>query len=135
MGIETSADHGGSESSFTSAIITIEELAKVDPSVSVLCDVHNTLVNTVLRKYATEKQKEKWLPQLSESKVLLWFHCVHASNPCSLAPSVYPKRRQVQTPLLCRPARRSLATTTSSTDPRCGSLILMKLRSSLCLRT
>ncbi len=69
MGIETSADYGGSESSFTSAIIAIEELAKVDPSVSVLCDVHNTLVNTVLRKYATEEQKAKWLPQLSESKV------------------------------------------------------------------
>ncbi|KAF9058914.1 acyl-CoA dehydrogenase/oxidase [Rhodocollybia butyracea] len=31
MGIETSAAHGGSESSFTSAIIAIEELAKVDP--------------------------------------------------------------------------------------------------------
>ncbi|KAJ4482047.1 acyl-CoA oxidase [Lentinula aciculospora] len=65
MGIETSAVHGGSESSFTSAIIAIEELAKVDPSVSVLCDVHNTLVNTVVRKYATEKQKEKWLPLLA----------------------------------------------------------------------
>ncbi|KAK0242200.1 acyl-CoA oxidase [Armillaria nabsnona] len=69
MGIETSAEHGGSESSFTSAIIAIEELAKVDPSVSVLCDVHNTLVNTVLRKYATEEQKNKWLPLLSESKL------------------------------------------------------------------
>ncbi|KAK0206031.1 acyl-CoA oxidase [Desarmillaria ectypa] len=69
MGIETSAEHGGSESSFTSAIIAIEELAKVDPSVSVLCDVHNTLVNTVLRKYGTEEQKNKWLPQLSESKL------------------------------------------------------------------
>lgn len=69
MGIETSADHGGSESSFTSAIIAIEELAKVDPSVSVLCDVHNTLVNTVLRKYATEEQKAEWLPQLAENKL------------------------------------------------------------------
>jgi short-chain 2-methylacyl-CoA dehydrogenase len=69
MGIETSAAHGGAESSFTSAIIAIEELAKVDPSVSVLCDVHNTLVNTVIRKYGTEGQQEKWLPQLAESKV------------------------------------------------------------------
>ena len=69
MGIETSAAHGGSESSFTSAIIAIEELARVDPSVSVLCDVHNTLVNTVIRKYGTEVQQEKWLPQLAESKV------------------------------------------------------------------
>jgi short-chain 2-methylacyl-CoA dehydrogenase len=69
MGIETSADHGGAESSFTSAIIAIEELAKVDPSVSVMCDVHNTLVNTVIRKYGTQEQQEKWLPQLAESKV------------------------------------------------------------------
>ncbi|TFK56274.1 acyl-CoA dehydrogenase NM domain-like protein [Heliocybe sulcata] len=69
MGIETSADHGGAESSFTSAIIVIEELAKIDPSVSVLCDVHNTLVNTIFRKYATKEQQDKWLPQLAESKL------------------------------------------------------------------
>ncbi|KIM84031.1 hypothetical protein PILCRDRAFT_819063 [Piloderma croceum F 1598] len=69
MGIETSAEHGGAESSFTSAIIAIEELAKVDPSVSVMCDVHNTLVNTIFRKYATKEQQDKWLPQLSENKL------------------------------------------------------------------
>ncbi|KDQ65118.1 hypothetical protein JAAARDRAFT_28778 [Jaapia argillacea MUCL 33604] len=69
MGIETSADHGGSESSFTSAIIAIEELARVDPSVSVVCDVHNTLVNTIFRKYGTKDQQDKWLPQLAENKL------------------------------------------------------------------
>lgn len=69
MGIETSADLGGAESSFTSAIIAIEELAKVDPSVSVMCDVHNTLVNTVIRKYGTKEQQEKWLPELAQTKV------------------------------------------------------------------
>lgn len=68
MGIETPADLGGSESSFTAAIIAIEELAKVDPSVSVMCDVHNTLVNTVIRKYGT-KEQQKFLPLLAESKV------------------------------------------------------------------
>lgn len=52
-----------------SAIIAIEELAKIDPSVSVLCDVHNTLVNTILRKYGTEDQKTKWLPELAQNKV------------------------------------------------------------------
>ena len=69
MGIETSIDHSGAGSSFTSAIIAIEELAKVDPSVSVMCDVHNTLVNTIFRKYGTNEQQDKWLPQLSESKL------------------------------------------------------------------
>ncbi|SAM86310.1 probable acyl-CoA dehydrogenase short-branched chain precursor [Ustilago bromivora] len=66
MGIETSADHGGAGCSFTAAIIVIEELAKVDPSVSVLCDVHNTLVNTVIRKYASKHIQDKYLPALSE---------------------------------------------------------------------
>ncbi|KAJ3482261.1 hypothetical protein NLI96_g7085 [Meripilus lineatus] len=79
MGIETSADHGGAESSFTAAIIAIEELAKVDPSVSVMCDVHNTLVNTVLRKYGTKEQQDKWLPQLAESKL----GCFCLSEPAS----------------------------------------------------
>jgi short/branched chain acyl-CoA dehydrogenase len=69
MGIEISTDHGGAEASFTSAIIAIEELAKVDPSVSVMCDVHNTLVNTVIRKYATKEQQDKWLPRLAEREV------------------------------------------------------------------
>ena len=69
MGIETSEELGGSGFSFTSAIIAIEELAKVDPSVSVMCDVHNTLVNTVLRKYGTEAQKEKYLAKLASTDV------------------------------------------------------------------
>ncbi|ORY82623.1 mitochondrial acyl-CoA dehydrogenase [Protomyces lactucae-debilis] len=69
MGIETSVDHGGAGASFTSAIVAIEELAKVDPSVSVMCDVHNTLVNTVLRKHATKELQDKYLPQLSSEKI------------------------------------------------------------------
>lgn len=69
MAIETPTEYGGSGSSFTAAIIAIEELAKVDPSVSVLCDVHNTLVNTIFRTYGTEKQKERFLPVLAEKSV------------------------------------------------------------------
>jgi len=69
MGIETSGEHGGAGASFTSAIVVIEELAKIDPSVSVLCDVHNTLVNTIFRTYGTKEQQEKWLPQLATEKL------------------------------------------------------------------
>jgi len=67
MGIEIPSEYGGAECSFTSAILTIEELAKVDPSVSVMCDVHNTLVNTILRKHGTKEQMDKFLPMLAES--------------------------------------------------------------------
>ena len=68
MGVETSAGHGGAEASFTSAIV-IEELAKIDPPVSVLCDVHNTLVNTIFRKYGTKEQQNTWLPRLATDKL------------------------------------------------------------------
>jgi hypothetical protein len=40
MGLETEADLGGSGMSFTSSLIAIEELAKVDPSVSAMVDIH-----------------------------------------------------------------------------------------------
>jgi short-chain 2-methylacyl-CoA dehydrogenase len=69
MGIEIPGEFGGAGSSFTSAIIAIEELAKIDPAVSVMCDVHNTLVNTIFRHYGTKEQQEKYLPQLAENKL------------------------------------------------------------------
>ncbi|KAJ3194015.1 hypothetical protein HDU82_002595 [Entophlyctis luteolus] len=69
MGIETSADYGGSESSFMGAVLTIEELAKIDPSVSVVCDVQNTLVNTVFSKYGSEFLKKTYLPRLATDTV------------------------------------------------------------------
>ncbi|KAL5508582.1 hypothetical protein ACEPAH_6201 [Sanghuangporus vaninii] len=69
MGIETPQEYGGSECSFMSAIIAIEELAKIDPSVSVLCDVHNTLVNTIFRTWGTKEQKDKFLTILSNGSV------------------------------------------------------------------
>ncbi|KAJ1809283.1 hypothetical protein LPJ75_004415 [Coemansia sp. RSA 2598] len=69
MGVETPADFGGAEASFTSAILVIEELAKIDASVSVLCDVHNTLVNTVFRTYGSKEIQEKYLPQLATDKL------------------------------------------------------------------
>jgi alkylation response protein AidB-like acyl-CoA dehydrogenase len=69
MGIEIPEEYGGSGMNFTSAIIAIEELARVDPSVSVLVDVHNTLVNTAVMKHGTADIHRKWLPQLSSGTV------------------------------------------------------------------
>lgn len=40
MGLETPAEYGGAECSFTAAILAVEELAKIDPSISALCDIH-----------------------------------------------------------------------------------------------
>lgn len=69
MGIETESEYNGSNTSFTAAIVVVEELAKIDPSISTLCDVHNTLVNTMFRKYGTEDQKKKYLTRLATDAV------------------------------------------------------------------
>ncbi|EGP88451.1 uncharacterized protein MYCGRDRAFT_104112 [Zymoseptoria tritici IPO323] len=69
MGVEIPEKYGGAGMNFTSAIVGIEELARVDPSVSVLCDVHNTLVNTAIIKWASEDLKKKWLPALATNTV------------------------------------------------------------------
>lgn len=125
MGIETSADHGGAESSFTAAVIAIEELAKIDPSVSVMCDVHNTLVNTIFRKYANKEQQDKWLPQLATEKVVP-FTCHDSQweilNSCfrSWVPSACRNLRPDQMHLHFKPALRRRETSTSSTVQRCA---------------
>jgi short/branched chain acyl-CoA dehydrogenase len=69
MGIETSEALGGSGMSFTSAIIAIEELAKVDPSVSVCVDVQNTLVNNMFKFYANDDVKQRFLPRLAKDTI------------------------------------------------------------------
>ncbi|GAA6074082.1 short/branched chain specific acyl-CoA dehydrogenase, mitochondrial, partial [Tachysurus ichikawai] len=69
MGLEISTEYGGAGSSFFSSILVIEELAKVDPSISVLCDIQNTLINTLMIKLGTEEQKEKYLPRLATDTV------------------------------------------------------------------
>lgn len=69
MGIEIPENYGGAGMNFTSAIVAIEELARVDPSVSVMVDVHNTLVNTAIIKYGSNSLKEKWLPRLASNTV------------------------------------------------------------------
>lgn len=65
MGIETPEAYGGAGGSFTMACLAVEELARVDGSVSVLCDVQNTLVTNALLKWANEEQKQNYLPKLA----------------------------------------------------------------------
>lgn len=69
MAIEIPEEYGGSGMNFTAGIVAIEELARVDASVAVLVDVHNTLVNTAILKYGTQESKRKWLPRLATSSV------------------------------------------------------------------
>ena len=65
MGVEIDEQYGGTGSSFMSACLVIEELAKVDPGVSVTCDVQNTIINNLFRFYANDALKAEWLPRLA----------------------------------------------------------------------
>jgi alkylation response protein AidB-like acyl-CoA dehydrogenase len=69
MGIETPEEFDGAGASFFTAIIGVEELSRVDPSVGVLVDVQNTLVNNAILRWANQEQKKKYLPQLATQKV------------------------------------------------------------------
>jgi alkylation response protein AidB-like acyl-CoA dehydrogenase len=69
MGIEVPETWGGASSSFFTAVLVVEELSRIDPSVGVLVDVQNTLVNNCLLRYATESLKAEYLPQLASQTV------------------------------------------------------------------
>ncbi len=69
MGIEIPESYGGSGASFFNAILAVEALAVVDPSLSVLIDVQNTLVANAFLRWGSEAQKEKYLPRLSRDWV------------------------------------------------------------------
>ncbi|XP_068955258.1 short/branched chain specific acyl-CoA dehydrogenase, mitochondrial isoform X3 [Petaurus breviceps papuanus] len=69
MGIETETKYGGTGASFFSSILAIEELAKVDASVSVLCDIQNTLINKLITKHGTEEQKAIYLTKLAKDTI------------------------------------------------------------------
>uniref|UniRef100_A0A452FYY0 Short/branched chain specific acyl-CoA dehydrogenase, mitochondrial n=2 Tax=Capra hircus TaxID=9925 RepID=A0A452FYY0_CAPHI len=68
MGIEIDAKYGGTGASFFSSVLVIEELAKVDASVALVCDIQNTLINRMIGKYGTEEQKATYLPKLATEK-------------------------------------------------------------------
>lgn len=69
MGIETPERYGGAGGSFVMACLAVEELGRIDGSVSVMVDVQNTLVTNALLRWANEAQKEKYLPRLASEWV------------------------------------------------------------------
>jgi alkylation response protein AidB-like acyl-CoA dehydrogenase len=69
MGIDIPEQYGGQGGSFFQSIVAIEELAKIDPSASVIVDVQNTLVNNAFGHWASEEQKRRYLPKLASKSV------------------------------------------------------------------
>jgi alkylation response protein AidB-like acyl-CoA dehydrogenase len=69
MGIEIPVEYGGSGGTFFEAILAVEEISAIDPSVGVLVDVQNTLCVNALLKWGTPAQRQKYLPRMATSVV------------------------------------------------------------------
>ena len=69
MGIEIPIEYGGSGGTFFEAILAVEEISAVDPSVGVLIDVQNTLCINAILRWGTPEQKKQFLSRLATDTV------------------------------------------------------------------
>jgi alkylation response protein AidB-like acyl-CoA dehydrogenase len=69
MGVEIPEAYGGPGANFFTACLAVESFATVDPSVSVLVDVQNTLVANALLRWGSEAQKLHYGPKLTSEWV------------------------------------------------------------------
>jgi alkylation response protein AidB-like acyl-CoA dehydrogenase len=68
MGMMVDPKYGGSGMDTISYVIAMEEISKIDASVSVCMSVNNSLVTWGLDKYGTEEQKQQYLTPLAQGK-------------------------------------------------------------------
>ena len=69
MGIEVPESDGGAGGSFFHAVLAVESLSRVDPSIGVLVDVQNTLVINALLRWGSGHMKQLYLPRLASHAV------------------------------------------------------------------
>lgn len=65
MGIEIPEELGGAGAGFFMSILAIEELARVDPAVAVVCDVQNTLFINAIKRWADKDQQTRIFTKLT----------------------------------------------------------------------
>jgi len=69
MAIEIPETYGGAGASFFHAVLAVEELSRVDPSIGVLVDVQNTLVVNAFLRWGNEEMKRRYLTRLAVDTV------------------------------------------------------------------
>src|SRR5688500_8499713 len=68
LGMMVPEQHGGAGMDNISYVLAMEEISKVDASVSVCMSVNNSLVCYGLQVYASEEQKQQYLIPLAQGK-------------------------------------------------------------------
>jgi len=69
MGIGVPEAYGGAGGSLFLSVLAVEELSRVDPSVGVVVDVQNTLVQNAIARWGSDAQRSAYLPGLAERVV------------------------------------------------------------------
>jgi alkylation response protein AidB-like acyl-CoA dehydrogenase len=69
MGIEIPEQYGGGGAKFFHAVLAVEALSAVDPSVGVLVDVQNTLVINAIIRWGSDDVKARFLPRLASDTI------------------------------------------------------------------
>jgi alkylation response protein AidB-like acyl-CoA dehydrogenase len=69
MGIEIPESYGGSGATFFHSVLAVEALSRVDPSISVLVDVQNTLVINAFVRWGSDDLKRRYLPKLASNTI------------------------------------------------------------------
>ena len=69
MGIEIPETYGGSGGTFFHAVLAVEELSRVDPSIGVLVDVQNTLVINAFARWGNDDIRKRYLTRLAADTV------------------------------------------------------------------
>ena len=70
MGMMVDPKYGGSGMDTVSYVLAMEEISKIDASVSVAMSVNNSLVCWGIEKFGNEEQKQKYLVDLAQGKKL-----------------------------------------------------------------
>ena len=70
QGVTIPDDFGGSEVDAVSESIIVEELARVDPSFSVMYCVHVGLCSMTIALHGSEEQKRSYMPRLAGKEIV-----------------------------------------------------------------
>jgi len=68
MGMMIPPEYGGSGLDTVSYVLAMEEISKIDASVSVCMSVNNSLVSWGLNAFGNEEQKQKYLTPVAQGK-------------------------------------------------------------------
>lgn len=70
LGLCIPQEYGGLGASYLTYALVVEEINRADTSVRTIMSVHNSLMASTLNEWATEEQKQRWLPGMASGELM-----------------------------------------------------------------